>query len=467
MNEAMIGVIGMGVMGQGIALNLAENKFNVAVYNRIAKGEEHIIPDFLSNNSSFRNIIGFTELTDFILALKRPRKVWLMVKSGKVIDILIQQLLPFLQEGDIIIDGGNSHYLDTDKRAKTLKEKNIHFAGCGVSGGQQGARHGASLMFGGSFYAYEQMSPMLKSIAAKNINAEPCEAYMGTGGAGHFIKMVHNGIEYAEMQLLAETFAVLSKQLSYEEIANLFNRWGKGRQASYLLEITADILRKKEENQYLVDLILDEASSKGTGMWSSKAALTLGEVNTIMSSAVFARYLSSIKNQRLAISKYKPQKKNTEPLDIDTLEKALYFARLVNHIQGFNLIQNASIEYNWDYNPSQISNVWMQGCIIKSQLMQQLGDYFKEKKALLEHSTVLNTLSTLETNVATLIHYAVDNKVALDTFSNSYNYWLALCTETLPANLIQAQRDFFGSHTYQRVDKPKDQFFHTNWTQDD
>ena len=297
-NDAAIGVIGMGVMGQGIALNCAESGFKTAVYNRSSPGEEHIIEEFMSKNNSFTNVSGFTDLSEFVGALKLPRNIWLMISSGPAIDSVIDQLVPLLDEGDVIIDGGNSHYPDTQRRAQQLEKKNINFVGCGVSGGEVGARFGASIMFGGSKKAYENLSPILNKIAAKDFSGKPCQGFMGKEGAGHFVKMVHNGIEYAEMQLLAETFDVLSKQMTYPEMSTLFKEMNQGSEASYLLEITAEILLKKEGNQFLVDLILDQASSKGTGMWSSSAALALGSVNNMMSSAVFARYISALKETR-------------------------------------------------------------------------------------------------------------------------------------------------------------------------
>ena len=466
-NPPTIGIVGMGVMGQGIALNCAENNFYTAVYNRLAPGEERVIDAFISNNSQFKNILGFTELSHFIDALERPRKIWLMIKSGSAVDKLIDELLPLLNEGDVIVDGGNSHYLDTQRRVQVLEKRKIIFAGCGVSGGALGARNGASLMFGGSPKAYHLLSPVLNLVAAKDALGSPCHTYLGSEGAGHFVKMVHNGIEYAEMQLLAETFAVLSRQMNHTEIASVFNEWNTGSEASYLLEITAKILQKKEGNYFLIDLILDQSSSKGTAMWSSSAALELGEVNTMMSSAVFSRYLSLMKAQRTLLSQSNPQIFKSNTLDLSVLKKAYEFARIINHIQGFNLIENAAKIYGWEYKPAEIARVWTQGCIIRSNLMERLVKIFSKEKKLLQNTNFIDLLSNAESDAAVLIHHAVDQKIALDCYSSAYNYWIALCTETLPANLIQAQRDFFGAHSYQRVDKPLDQYFQTQWNQDD
>ena len=460
---AAIGVIGMGVMGQGIALNSAECGFKTAVYNRFVKGEEQVVFDFISTNSQFKNLQGFTNISSFINALERPRKVWLMIKSGSAVDNLLDEIAPLLSEEDIIIDGGNSYFKDTRRRVVELQKRNIHFVGCGVSGGEVGARNGASLMFGGSKESYKNLSPFLKNISAKDSKGKPCVAYMGADGAGHLVKMVHNGIEYAEMQLLAETYAVLAHQMSYAEISSIFEEWNCGSEASYLLEITSTILQQKEGDTYVLDLILDSAGSKGTGLWSTKVALDLGEANTMISSAVFARYLSGLKKQRMVLSDRKPTPLHTASFDIEKLKEAYSFARMINHIQGFNLIEAASKKYNWDYNPSEIARVWTEGCIIRSSLMENLSELLLSEKSLLKNEKILHHLSKYEPNIAQLIHHTIDQKIALDCFSSAYNFWLAICSERLPANLIQAQRDFFGAHTYQRVDSPLNEFFHTKW----
>ncbi|MDB2633123.1 NADP-dependent phosphogluconate dehydrogenase [Flavobacteriaceae bacterium] len=460
---ATIGVIGLGVMGQGIALNSAECGLKTAVYNRFVKGEEQVVFDFLSTNSQFKNLQGFTNISSFINTLQRPRKVWLMIKSGFAIDDLLDEIVPLLNEEDIIIDGGNSYFKDTRRRALELEKRNIHYVGCGVSGGEVGARNGASLMFGGSKESYKNLSPFLKNISAKDSKGKPCVAYMGADGAGHFVKMVHNGIEYAEMQLLAETYAVLAHQMSYVEISSIFEEWNCGSEASYLLEITSKILQQKEGDAYVLDLILDSAGSKGTGLWSTKVALDLGEANTMMSSAVFARYLSGLKKQRMVLSDRKPTPLHTASFDIEKLKEAYGFSRMINHIQGFNLIEAASKKYNWDYNPSEIARVWTEGCIIRSSLMDNLSELLLSEKSLLKNEKILHHLSKYEPNIAQLIHHTIDQKIALDCYSSAYNFWLAICSERLPANLIQAQRDFFGAHTYQRVDSPLNEFFHTKW----
>ena len=461
--QTSIGLIGLGIMGQGIALNIAKHNFKISVYNRTNHGEEKIVNQFLDTHTNYKNIIGFTKIKSFIESIKRPRMVWLMIKSGKAIDLIIKEILPYLNSGDVVIDGGNSHYSDTQRRLIELKKNNIYFSGCGVSGGQKGAQHGASLMFGGNSKAYNLISPVLNVIAAKDINGNPCQGYMGDDGAGHFVKMVHNGIEYAEMQILAETFSVLKNQMTYSEIVIFFKNINKGFDSSYLLEITIKILQKKEGDQHLIDLILDQASNKGTGMWSTKTALDLEEVNTMISSAVFARHLSSMNIQRSDISSGKSIPKQDSTIDLQTIKKAYRFARLVNHIQGFNLIEKASKKYNWIYNPQEIARVWTKGCIIRSKLMEKLIFFFKDEKSLLKNYSCIDILTKTEENIASLMHHGIDQKIPIDSYSNAYNYWISLCSKNLPANLIQAQRDFFGAHTYHRNDKPFDQSFHTKW----
>jgi len=301
MHKTAIGLIGLGVMGKSISLNIAENGFPISVYNRVEAGESHIVADFLNENKSFQNIQGFTNLQTFVASIEQPRKILVMIKAGTAIDSVLEQLMPILDKGDIVIDGGNSHYKDTIKRAKLLASKQLHFVGCGISGGEVGARKGPSIMPDGNLETYKHIAPILEKIAAKDTNGKPCCVPIGNNGAGHFVKMIHNGIEYAEMQLLAELYALLSKTHSNEEIAALFSEWNTRSEASYLLEITIAILRKKEGDLYLIDQILDKAKSKGTGSWSSKTALDLGIPTTMISSAVFARYISSFKEKRTAL----------------------------------------------------------------------------------------------------------------------------------------------------------------------
>ena len=464
MDNSFFGVIGLGVMGKSISLNIADENYTLSVYNRAAGDEAHVVADFLSANASYTSIKGFTTLPDFVHSLEKPRKILLMIKAGAVVDQVIATLIPLLEAGDVIIDGGNSHFSDTARRYKLLHENGIHYVGCGVSGGEEGARKGPSMMPGGSKTGYEIVAPVLHAIAAKDSEGKPCCAYVGPDGAGHFIKMVHNGIEYAEMQLLAELYAVLSQTLPYEEIAEIFDHWNTGELSSYLLEITAHILRKKEGSYYLLDLILDKAGSKGTGSWSSKAAFDLGASNTMMSGAVFARYISSYKEMRTALAaSCKYEEKKAHEIAIPVLQKAYGFARLINHHQGFELMRHASEHYGWSLPLSEIARIWTNGCIIRSALMQESIARFKEKDRLLHHNDIITGLKTHEEDVAALLTYGLKHRIALPVFAAAHTYWVGMTTAKLPANMIQAQRDYFGAHTYQRVDAPAGQFFHTNW----
>ena len=463
MHKTDFGLIGLGVMGKSISLNVADNGFDISVYNRTEAGEAHITKNFINENKSFKNIQGFTELSAFVSSIKRPRKILIMIKAGAAIDSVIEQITPLLDTDDIIIDGGNSHYKDTVKRTNYLATKGLNFVGCGISGGEEGARKGPSIMPGGTTEVYKHIAPILEKIAAKDSNNKPCCTHIGTDGAGHFVKMVHNGIEYAEMQLLAELYALLSKSYTNEDIATIFSEWNSGSESSYLLEITIAILRKKENGSYVLDHVLDQAKSKGTGSWSSQAALELGIPNTMILSSVFARYISSFKDDRTQLSKSIKPKIASEKLDVTSLKSAYRFARLINHQQGFKLIHEASVNYNWKLNLSEIARIWTNGCIIRSQLMETCISIFKSNTDIFEDKTILNSLISEEKNTITMLQYGLSQRVALDSFSSAYNYWVSMTTENLPANLIQAQRDYFGAHTYQRKDTDKSQSFHTNW----
>lgn len=389
MHKSTFGIIGLGVMGKSLGLNIAEKGFGISVYNRADSGEEKIVTQFLNENNSFPNIAGFTNIEKFIASIERPCKILIMIKAGNAIDSVIQQLIPFLSKGDILIDGGNSHFSDTNKRSKYLAAMNIHFVGCGVSGGEEGARKGPSIMPGGTPESYQMIAPILETIAAKDINNKPCCTYIGPEGAGHFIKMVHNGIEYVEMQLLAEIYAMLSITHTNDEIAYLLKTWNNTDLSSYLLEITINILQKKEGNQYVLDTILDTAGNKGTGSWSSKTAFDLGTVNTMMSSAVFARYISSFKEKRKSLSTLiNYSSKSLEKPNLESLKNTYKFARIINHHQGFELIRIASQEYNWDLNLSEIARIWTNGCIIRSDFMEKSVAVFKKNQAYLDDKNI-------------------------------------------------------------------------------
>ncbi len=392
--KSEFGVFGLGVMGSSISLNIADKGYELSVFNRAEGGEEEVVNRFLSSNKHRDNIQGFTDLKAFIQSMERPRKILIMIKAGPTVDLVLNNLIPLLSKGDIIIDGGNSHYLNTKRRFELAQGHGIAFIGAGISGGEEGARKGPSIMPGGTRESYEFVSEILESIAAKDDFGKTCCTYIGPEGSGHFIKMVHNGIEYVEMQLLAELYALMSKQMSNEAIAEVFEGWNQGVLSSYLLEITIQILRKKEGDKYLLDMILDKAGNKGTGSWSSKAAFDMGIPNTMMSSAVFARYISSFKDTRIKMSGLIDSSHSIEEdLDLVSIEKAYEFARLINHQQGFKLMQLASDTYNWDLNFSDIARIWSNGCIIKSHLMNLLHKEFMCSKDLFEMDLVTGSLS--------------------------------------------------------------------------
>lgn len=464
MDKSFFGVIGLGVMGSSLSLNIAEKGHRLSVYNRNTDGEQDVVSHFLERKDTTMQIQGFTNLKRFISSLERPRKILIMIKAGNAIDALIDELLPLLSEGDILIDGGNSHYVDTQKRCDLLKNENIHFVGCGISGGEEGARKGPSMMPGGNLTSYNTVAPVLESISAKDKNGNPCCTFIGNDGAGHFVKMVHNGIEYAEMQLLAELYQILSVSKSNVEIAAIFREWNNTHLTSYLLEITIAILEKKEEDIFIVDTILDKAGNKGTGSWSSKTAFDVGSVNTMMSSAVFARYISSFKLQRVVLANtLELFNKEERSVNVKALENAYYFAKIINHHQGFELMRMASKEYHWELNFSEIARIWTNGCIIRSNFMEDSMAIFKKNRSYLESRAILKQLTSLEPYVKESISNALENRIPFDSFYAAYNYWIAITTKRLPANLIQAQRDYFGAHTYQKIGASESAFFHTKW----
>jgi len=462
MSKSSFGVIGLGVMGGNISKNIADKGISLSVYNRPEPGEINLVDEFLAEMSSAEKVLGFTELPAFLDSLERPAKILLMIKSGSPVDSVIEQLLPLLREGDVVIDGGNSHFGDTRRRMKYLSGKNIHFLGCGISGGAKGARNGPSIMPGGTSEGYKKVSTILESIAASDENDEPCCSFIGEDGAGHFVKMVHNGIEYAEMQLLAELWHLLSKHKNNEEIAGLFSEWNQGELNSYLLEITIQILLKKEGDDFLLDLILDKAEHKGTGSWSVQAALESGMPATMNAAAVFARYVSFFKEQRQQLDIQNIKKAPSE-IKTSELRNAYKFARLINHHQGFELIGMAANEYKWELSLSEIARIWTNGCIIKSSLMKELVKTFSAHEQILEQQERLDLLRNTESDISAIVREGIDRRIPLPAFSAALWYWVSMTTGRLPANLIQAQRDFFGGHTYQRIDRSRDQYFHTNW----
>ncbi|GAA4281555.1 decarboxylating NADP(+)-dependent phosphogluconate dehydrogenase [Gaetbulibacter aestuarii] len=464
MNTSEFGIIGLGVMGKSLSLNIAEKGFSLSVFNRSEGDEADVVNDFIKDPETFDSISGFTDLKAFTQSLESPRKILIMIKSGAPVDAVIAQLQPLLDPGDIIIDGGNSYFKDTQSRFDSLEKAGIHFIGCGISGGEQGARNGPSLMPGGSPEAYKQVQVILEAIAAKDKNNGPCCTHVGNNGAGHFVKMIHNGIEYAEMQLLAELYALLRLGMDNEAISALFSEWQKTEHESFLLDITKSILLKKDGAGYLLDHILDKAGNKGTGSWSSETALDLGQPTTMMTSAVFSRYISAFKEKRVALSKrLGPQSEAFQKPDLVSLKNAYYFARLVNHYQGFELIKEASILYHWNINLSELARIWTGGCIIQSELMVNLSKWFETGDDLLKNDVVFEALKSRESVMVTLIQNGLENRVPVDCFYQAYHYWISLTSENLSANLIQAQRDYFGAHTYQRNDVQNSKHYHTNW----
>ncbi len=467
-NKSEIGVLGLGVMGKSLALNLASKGLKTSVYNRHVAGTEvDIAKNFVAQNTGL-DFQGFDDLEAFVKSLKSPRNILLMVNAGKVVDLVIEALLPYLEKDDIIIDGGNSHYKDTVRRENQLKEQGIFFIGAGISGGEEGARKGPSIMPGGPKSSYESVGPILKNIAANDKNGLPCCTYVGPDGAGHFVKMVHNGIEYGEMQLIAETYHLLRYYAGTkpEQIAALFAEWNRDLE-NYLLGISVDILRKKENEELLLDKILDAAKQKGTGGWSTIAALELGVPLDTISAAVMARNISGRKNSRTsAAKKYNFPFGKSE--NIKELKNALFEAykagAITNHAIGFDLLAAASKEYGWNLDLSEIARIWTNGCIIKSKLMQDLAEIFKDHSGhLLLQQEVVREISEYKDSLLSVVAEALKAGFPMPLMSAAANYLLIFTAEQSSASMIQAQRDYFGAHTYERKDKPRGEFFHTEW----
>jgi 6-phosphogluconate dehydrogenase len=467
------GLIGLGVMGSSLALNLAGKGVPVAMYNRhVAGKEEGVARKVIEANSDIGSMAGFDDLREFIQSLKRPRKILLMIAAGAV-DYQLDELLPLLEEGDVLIDGGNSFFKDTARRARLGAEKGVHFIGAGISGGEEGARKGPSIMPGGSPDGYKQVEPYLELLAAKDKNGQPCTTYIGQEGAGHFVKMVHNGIEYAEMQLLAETYALLRFYLGCapEEIVQHFTQWQEEGLRSYLLEITIDILQKKEGDALLLDKILDQAEQKGTGGWSAGAALEYGVPYSPLTEAVMARALSAMKKSRVkAAALYEQNKQEAgkqKPANrtafIAALKGAYQATRIINHQIGFSLMKEVSKEEGWELNFSEIARIWTNGCIIRSELMEELSEIYKAQEELLSAPSIVSRMQDYRQGFAYVAAEGLQAGVALPVLSAALNYFLGYITANSPANLLQAQRDYFGAHTYRRIDKPGDAYFHTQW----
>ncbi len=466
--KADIGLIGLAVMGENLVLNMESRGFTVAVYNRTVQK----VTDFVEGRAKGLNIIGAYSVKELVESLAKPRKVMLMVKAGKPVDDFINQLLPYLEEGDIIIDGGNSHFPDSIRRTKEIEEKGLLFIGTGVSGGEEGALKGPSIMPGGSEKAWPFVKPIFQSISAKVEDGSPCCEWLGSDGSGHFVKMVHNGIEYGDMQLISEAYYIMKHALglSAKEMSDIFTEWNKGELDSYLIEITRDILSKvdKDTGKPLVELIMDTAGQKGTGKWTSQAALDLGIATPTITEAVFARYISAIKDERVAASKVisGPEAKfegNKEDF-LEALRQALFASKICSYAQGFAMMRQASEEHGWNLNFGDIALMWRGGCIIRAQFLDTIKEAFDKEPELanlLMAPYFKDIVEKAQTNWRLVVSSAINAGLPVPAFSSALAYFDSYRTEYLSANMIQAQRDYFGAHTYNRTDKPGT--FHTEW----
>ncbi|MCC6952796.1 MAG: decarboxylating NADP(+)-dependent phosphogluconate dehydrogenase [Deltaproteobacteria bacterium] len=471
MKKADIGLIGLAVMGENLVLNMESKGFTVAVFNRTTSK----VDAFLAGRGKGKNFIGAHTIKELAESLERPRKVMLMVKAGAAVDDFIEQLLPYLEPGDIIIDGGNSHYPDSERRVRYLESKGLSFVGSGVSGGEEGALHGPSLMPGGSAAAWPHIQKIFQTIAAKVDGNVPCCDWVGDGGSGHFVKMVHNGIEYGDMQLICEAYHLMKSVLglSNDELANVFTEWNKGDLDSFLIEITADIFRKKDEEtgKHVVDTILDAAGQKGTGKWTATVALDLGIPVTLIGEAVFARCLSSQKEERVTASSIirGPATKfsGDRAQFINDISQALYLSKVVSYAQGFVLMRAAAHEYSWKLNYGGIALMWRGGCIIRSKFLGKITEAFNrqpELPNLLVDPFFAEAMLKGQESWRKVAAQAAMSGIPIPAMSTALSYFDGYRTAELPANLLQAQRDYFGAHTYERTDKPRGEFFHTNWT---
>jgi len=468
--KANIGLIGLAVMGENLVMNMEAKGFTVAVYNRTTSK----VDNFLATRAKDKKIIGTHSLSELIETLEKPRKVFMMVKAGQPVDDLIEELLPLLEEGDIIIDGGNSNYLDTIRRTSYVESKGKLYIGTGVSGGEEGALKGPSLMPGGSPKAWDSVKDILQAICAKVEDGSPCCDWVGENGAGHFVKMVHNGIEYGDMQLICECYQLMRDGLglSNEEMHEIFNSWNQGELDSYLIEITSDILAYKDENgQATLDYILDTAGQKGTGKWTGIAALNEGVPLTLIGEAVFARCLSAMKEERVEASKLYNKEKHAYKGDkqelIKAIRQALYASKIISYAQGYTLMASAAKTYNWNLNYGGIALMWRGGCIIRSVFLGKIKEAYDRNpnlSNLLMDEYFEKTIKELVPAWRKVAVAAIELGIPLPAITSALSYFDAYTSANLPANLLQAQRDYFGAHSYERVDKKRGEFFHTDWT---
>ena len=470
MNKANIGLVGLAVMGENLVMNMASKGFTVAVYNRTTEK----VRNFVEGRAKGMSIIGTYSLEELVASLEKPRKVFMMVKAGSAVDSLIDQLLPLLEEGDILIDGGNSHFPDTIRRTEYVESKGMLYVGCGVSGGEEGALNGPSMMPGGSVEAWPSVKPIFQAICAKVEGGEACCDWVGENGAGHFVKMVHNGIEYGDMQLICEAYQLMRDGLGMtsEEMHQVFAAWNETELDSYLIEITRDILGyKDEQGETTVEHILDTAGQKGTGKWTAISALDEGVPLTLIGEAVFSRCLSAMKDERVRAAevfpKAAPAFEGDKAAFIECIRKALYASKIVSYAQGYTLMRTAAKTHGWNLNYGGIALMWRGGCIIRSVFLGKIKEAYEKNPALenlLLDEYFAETVKTLVPAWREVVAYAVKAGIPMPAFSSALNYFDGYTTAALPANLLQAQRDYFGAHTYERLDTPRGQFFHTNWT---
>ena len=470
MAKADIGLVGLAVMGENLILNMESKGFTVACFNRTVSK----VDDFLNDRAKGKNIIGTHSIEEFCAALERPRKIMLMVKAGAAVDAFIDMVLPHLEDGDIIIDGGNSHFPDTIRRTEYVESKGKLYIGTGVSGGEEGALLGPSIMPGGSPKAWESVKPIFQKIAAQTDDGQPCCEWVGENGAGHFVKMVHNGIEYGDMQMICETYQMMKEGLgmSNKEMHEVFTEWNEGELDSYLIEITRDILGYKDEDgNEVIDLILDTAGQKGTGKWTAIAALDLGQPLTLIGEAVFSRCLSALKDERSGASKIlsgpKVQFQADKKAFVNDLRQALYASKIISYAQGYQLMRAAAKEYNWNLNNGGIALMWRGGCIIRSVFLGKIKDAFDKNpdlENLLLDAFFREAVEAAQPAWRRVAMTAIEMGIPMPAMGTALAFYDGYRHERLPANLLQAQRDYFGAHTYERVDKPRGEFFHTNWT---
>jgi len=470
MAQADIGLIGLAVMGENLILNMESKGFTVACFNRTVSK----VDNFIEGRAKGKNIIGCHSVEELCERLKKPRKVMLMVKAGAAVDAFIDKVVAHLEDGDIIIDGGNSHFPDTIRRTEYVESKGKLYIGTGVSGGEEGALKGPSMMPGGSPKAWESVKPIFQSICAKTPDGEPCCDWVGENGAGHFVKMTHNGIEYGDMQMICETYQMMKVGLgmSNQEMHAVLTEWNKGELDSYLIEITRDILGYKDEDgNEVIDLILDTAGQKGTGKWTAIEALNLGQPLTLIGEAVFARCLSALKEERVAASKVlggpKPGFKGDKKAMIDDLRQALYASKIVSYAQGYQLMRAAAKEHNWKLNYGGVALMWRGGCIIRSAFLGKIKEAFDRNpnlENLLLAPFFKDAVEKAQPAWRRVVTAAIEMGIAIPATSCALTFYDGYRCGRLPANLLQAQRDYFGAHTYERVDKPRGEFFHTNWT---